>query len=133
MLLAACWSTKGLSYALIEYGRKESWRLTTADYCVAEVEMNVSKYPEGPGRWRRAIRPHLEVVGSVYVIDRPIVFEATKDKPVLLSAIGTNADYLVTSDKADFGHVLGTVVYGVKIRTPKTFLLEVGLVEPSKN
>jgi len=34
-----------------------------------------------------------------------------------------------TSDKADFGHVLGTVVYGVNIRTPKTFLLEMGLVE----
>ena len=52
---------------------------------------------------------------------------------MLLSAVGTNADYLVTSDKADFGHVLGTVVYGVKIRTPKTFLLEMGLVEPSKD
>ena len=62
-------------------------------------------------------------------IDRPIVFEATKDKPVLLSAIGANADYLVTSDKADFGHVLGTVADGVNIRTPKTFLLEMGLVE----
>jgi predicted nucleic acid-binding protein len=128
-LLAACWSTKGLSCALIECGRKEGWRLTTSDYCVAEVEKNVSKYPEGPGRWRRVIRPHLEIVGSIYVIDRPIVFEATKDRPVLLSAIGANADYLVTSDKADFGHVLGTAVYGTEIRTPKTFLLEMGLVE----
>lgn len=130
-LLAACWSTKGLSCALIECGRKEGWRLTTADYCIAEVERNAGKFPDGRGRWRRAIHPHLEVVGSIYVIDRPIVFEATKDRPVLLSAIGANADYLVTSDKADFGHVLGTVVYGVKVRTPKTFLLEMGLVDES--
>ena len=90
-LLAACWSANGLSYALIECGRKEGWRLTTADYCVAEVEKNASKYPDGPGRWRRVVRPHLEIVGSIYVIDRPIVFEATKDRPVLLSAIGANA------------------------------------------
>jgi predicted nucleic acid-binding protein len=129
MLLAACWSTKGLSHALIECGRKESWHLITAEYCVAEVEKNASKYPDGLSRWRRAILPRLEIVGSIYVIDRPIVFETTKDRPVLLSAIGANANYLITSDKADFGHVLGTVVYGVNIRTPKTFLLEMGLVE----
>lgn len=65
----------------------------------------------------------------MYVIDRPIVFDATKDRPVLLPAIGSNADYLVTSDTTDFAHILGTVVYGVKIRTPKSFLLEVGVVE----
>ncbi|MGH7995058.1 MAG: hypothetical protein ACRD4Q_04245 [Candidatus Acidiferrales bacterium] len=105
---------------------KDGWRLTMADYCVAEVEKNASKYPDGPSRWRRVIRPHLDVVGSIDVIDRPIVFEATKDRPVLLSAVGVSADYLVTSDKADFGHIPGTVVYGVKIRTPKMFLLENG-------
>lgn len=132
-LLAACWSAKGLSYALIECGRKEDWRLMTADYCVSEVEKNVGKYPDGPSRWRRLIRPRLEIVGSVYVIDRPIVFEATKDRPVLLSAVGANADYLVTSDKADFSHVLGTVVYDVKIRTPKSFLLEMGLVHEARD
>ena len=63
------------------------------------------------------------------MIDRPIVFDATKDKPVILSAIGCDAAYLVTSDTADFAHVLGTVVYGVKVRTPKSFLLEMGIVE----
>lgn len=71
------------------------------------------------------------MVGSVYVIDRPIVFDAIKDKPVLLSAIGSESDYLVTLDRQDFGHLLGTVVYGVKVRTPKTFLLEMGLVTPA--
>jgi predicted nucleic acid-binding protein len=118
-----------LSHALIECGRKDRWRLTTADYCIAEVEKTTGKYPDGRGRWRRVIHPHLDVDGSIYVINRPIVFEATKDRPVLLSAIGANADYLVTSDRADFDHVRGIVVYGVKVRTPKTFLVEMGLVE----
>ncbi|MGD1030340.1 MAG: PIN domain-containing protein [Opitutaceae bacterium] len=129
-ILAACWSAKGLAHVLIEHGPRAGWRLVTADYCVSEVERNVRKRPAGPGRWRQFIQPRLELVGSICVLDRPIVFDSTKDRPVLLSAIGSGADYLVTLDKADFGHVLGTAVYGVKVRTPKTFLLELGVVEP---
>ncbi len=128
-ILAACWSAKGLSHVLIDHGPKAGWRLITADYCLAEVEKNVLKHPSGAARWNRIIRPALEVVGSIYVIDRPIVFDATKDRPVILSAIGSDADYLVTSDTTDFAHVLGTTVYGVNIRTPKAFLLEMGVVE----
>jgi predicted nucleic acid-binding protein len=128
-ILAASWSAKGLSHVLIDYAPKAGWRLITADYCVTEVERNVLKHPSGATRWNRAIRPRLEVVGSVYVIDRPIVFDATKDRPVILSAIGSDADYLVTSDATDFAHVLGTIVYGVNVRTPKTFLLEMGVIE----
>jgi predicted nucleic acid-binding protein len=130
-ILAACWSAKGLSHILIGHSPKAGWTLITADYCVAEVERNVMKHPSGAARWNRIIRPALEVVGSIYVIDRPIVFDATKDRPVILSAIGSEADYLVTLDLLDFAHVLGTTVYGVNIRTPKTFLLEMGVVEQS--
>lgn len=93
-----------------------------------EVEKNVGKHPTGAADWRKVVRPRLKTVGSVYVIDRPVVFDATKDRPVILSAIGSNAEYLITSDKTDFAHVLGTVVYGVNVRTPKAFLLEMGLV-----
>jgi predicted nucleic acid-binding protein len=128
-ILAACWSAKGLSHVLIERGPSAGWKLITANYCIAEVERNVLKHPSGAIRWNRMIRQNLEVVGSIYVIDRPIVFDASKDKPVMLSAIGSNADYLITSDVKDFAHVLGTTVYGVNVRTPKTFLLEMGVVE----
>ena len=128
-ILAACWSAKGLSHVLIDYGPKAGWKLITADYCVTEVERNVLKHPSGAARWNRIIRPSLEVVGSIYVIDRPIVFDVTKDRPVILSAIGSEADYLVTSDTTDFAHILGTTIYGVNVRTPKTFLLEMGVVE----
>ena len=128
-ILAACWSAKGLSHVLLDHGPKAGWRLITADYCMAEVERNVLKHSSGAIRWNRNIRQRLEVVGSIFVIDRPIVFDATKDRPVILSAIGSKADYLVTSDIADFVHVLGTTVYGVNVRTPKMFLLEMGVVE----
>lgn len=128
-LLAASWSAKGLSRLLIDHAATANWDLVTADYCVSEVEKNVSKHAAGGADWKRVIRPSLTVVGSVYVLDRPIVFDATKDKPVILSAVGCDAAYLVTSDSADFAHVLGSVVYGVKVRTPKSFLLEMGVVE----
>ncbi len=101
----------------------------TADYCLAEVEKNVRKHRAGAAGWRTMVRPRLERIGSVYVLDRPIVFDATKDRPVLLSAIGANAEYLVTSDTTDFAHLLDTVVYGVKVRTPKSFLIEMEVVE----
>ena len=128
-ILAASWSVKGLSHVVIEYGQKAGWKLITADYCLAEVEKNLTKHPSGATRWSRSIQPCLEVVGSIYVLDRPIIFDATKDKPVILSAIGGGANYLVTLDTTDFAHVLGTTVYGVNVRTPKTFLLEMGVVE----
>ena len=127
-ILAACWSNRGLSRLLVEYARKADWRLVTADYCISEVEKNVRKHPAGAVDWERIIRARLESVGSVYVLDRPIVFDATKDKPVILSAIGSDADYLITSDTTDFAHILGTVVYSVRVRTPKSFLQEMGVV-----
>ena len=128
-ILAASWSAKGLSRLLIEHAPKEGWKLVTADYCIAEVDRNVGKHPAGAIGWRGTVRQRLTLVGSVYVFDWPIVFDATKDRPVILSAIGCGADYLVTSDTTDFAHVLGTVVYGVKVRTPKSFLLETGVVQ----
>lgn len=127
-ILAACWSSKGLSRLLVDYAPTAGWQLVTAEYCLSEVERNVGKHAAGAGEWRRWVKPRLTAVGSVYVFDRPIVFDATKDRPVLLSAIGGSAEYLITSDTTDFAHVLGTVVYGVKVRTPKTFLQETGIV-----
>ena len=99
-ILAACWSSKGLSRLLVDYAPKAGWQLITADYCLSEVEKNVGKHAAGAVDWHRLIRPRLAAVGSVYVFDRPIVFDATKDRPVLLSAIGGNAEYLVTSNSA---------------------------------
>jgi predicted nucleic acid-binding protein len=125
-LLAASWSAKGCSQQLVAAARENAWDLITADYCLSEVERNVRRHRTGATDWRRLVRPRLRIIGSVYVIDRPLVFERTKDRPVLLSAIASNADYLVTLDTTDFGHLLGTVVYGVKVRAPRAFLAEMG-------
>jgi len=129
-ILAASGSAKGLSRMVFDGAGPMGWELVTAGYCLAEVERNVDKLPgAAAATWTATIRPLLGCVPSEIVIDRPIVFSKTKDRPVLFSALGARADYLVTSDTADFAHVLGTSVYGVRIRTPLTFLKEMGVVE----
>ncbi len=127
-LLAAANSSRGLSRLLVEVAPKEGWRLCTATYCIAEVERHLARFPGATDTWARQIRPALAVLPSQFVLDRPLVFEATKDRPVIISAVGGGASYLVTSDTTDFGHVLGTSVYGVKVRTPRSFLIELGIV-----
>jgi hypothetical protein len=103
----------------------------TAEYCIAEVRKNVSELPGLAAQvWESQIYNKLDLVPSEIVIDRPIVFPVTKDRPVIFSALGVEAAYLITSDTADFAHVLGSSVYGVRVRTPMTFLTEVGLIIP---
>jgi predicted nucleic acid-binding protein len=52
---------------------------------------------------------------------------ATKDKPVLISALAAHCEVLLTLDKTDFGILLGTEVYGMKVSTPRDFLMHHGL------
>jgi predicted nucleic acid-binding protein len=42
---------------------------------------------------------------------------AEKDRPILCGAISGKADYLLTGDKKDFGHLFGRTIRGVKIVT----------------
>lgn len=53
--------------------------------------------------------------------DWPIIFEASKDKPVLFSALAC-ADVLLTLDRRDFREMLGQTVYGLRVLTPGEFL-----------
>jgi hypothetical protein len=56
-----------------------------------------------------------------------LVLTASKDKPVLISALAARCEVLLTLDKADFGLLLETVVYGMQVTTPRDFLIEAGL------
>jgi len=129
-ILAASGSAKGLSRMVFDCAGPMGWELVTAGYCLAEVERNVEKLPgAAAATWMAQIRPLVGRVPSEVVIDWPIIFSKTKDRPVLFSALGVRADYLVTSDTTDFAHVLGGSVYGVRVRTPLMFLKEMGVVE----
>jgi len=58
---------------------------------------------------------------DVLIIDRPAVFQAAKDRPILFSALAW-ADVLLTLDRGDFCELLGTAFYDLRVLNPGVFL-----------
>jgi len=56
-----------------------------------------------------------------WTIDRPVLFEAAKDRPILFSALAW-ADLLLTLDRGDFGSLIGNSFYDLPVLTPGMFL-----------
>jgi hypothetical protein len=50
---------------------------------------------------------------------------ATKDRPVVISALSQKAAYLLTLDRDDCHDLLGRSVYGLSIRTPGEYIREI--------
>jgi len=97
----------------------------TSAYCVREAEYNLPKLrPKGATDWHRIIKPRLTVVSTHLVLDRPLIYRAVKDRPVVITALSLKADVLLTLDRDDFHDLLGSSVYGLSIRTPGEFLRE---------
>ena len=86
-----------------------------------EVRENlVNKPPEAARAWV-SLRAKATVENDELTFDWPIVFEASKDKPVLFTALAC-ADVLLTLDRRDFRDLLGRTVYGLRVSTPGEFL-----------
>jgi hypothetical protein len=58
---------------------------------------------------------------DVFTLDRPVVFEPAKDRPILFGALAW-ADLLLTLDRGDFGQLMDRAFYGLWILKPGTFL-----------
>ncbi len=71
--------------------------------------------------------PKIEWVPNALTSNKPLLMTASKDKPVLISALAAGSDVLLTLDKADFELFLGTTVYGMLVSTPRDFLIGQGL------
>jgi predicted nucleic acid-binding protein len=99
---------------------------STGRYNLTEIERNLKKK-----------KPDLLSVYKIYlpklnlkIIPLPRIEEvrgfsgriAEKDIPVLLSAIQSKADYLVTGDKQHFGKMKGLDEYPIQVVTPSEFI-----------
>jgi predicted nucleic acid-binding protein len=123
VLLAAAGSTSGASRLLIIAARREQWTLLTSAYCVREAEHNLPKLgSKAAADWSQRIKPRLSIVGTHLVLDRPLIYRAVKDRPVVITALSLKSDVLLTLDRDDFHDLLGSSVYGLPIRTPGEFL-----------
>jgi predicted nucleic acid-binding protein len=123
VLLAAAGSASGASRLLITSAKAEGWDLVTSDYCLRETVHNLPKLGgSGLRAWSIIVRPALTIHGTHLVLDRPLLYRAVKDRPVVISALTLHADFLLTLDRDDFHDLLGDSVYGLPIRTPGEFL-----------
>ena len=106
--------------------------LLTNAYAKAEAERNIAaKQPKRLAAHEKFVAA-LELV-ALQLFD-PGVKIAEKDQPILCGAIAGGADFLLTGDKKDFGHLFGKTVRGVKIVSVQLLLAELiarGIVSES--
>jgi predicted nucleic acid-binding protein len=125
VLLAAAGSSKGASRFVFHHARSLDWQLLSSAYCVEETERNVRKLgPKAAPYWHTTLLPCLTLVPIELAFDKVLVFPKAKDRPVLLSALGAEANVLLTLDEADFRKVIGGQVYNLMVRSPGQFLCD---------
>lgn len=127
VILSACGSEKSLSRLITLIAKDHRWHLVSSTYCRAEVARNIGKFGgQATAHWT-TLRARLEWVPDALTTKRPLLFTASKDKPVLISALADQSGVLLTLDIGDFGPLLGSKVYGMLVTTPRDFLVREGL------
>lgn len=97
-------------------------RLLASPHVLAEARRNVP-VPEATARLEALIE--VLAVLPAEPADFPIEDDPglpPKDRPVLLAAIVSGADVLLTGDITHFGGCLGTAVHGVRVLLPGEYL-----------
>ena len=121
VLLAACGSAAGASREIFRRASSNGWVLVSIPYAPEEVLANLSNFPpSASAEWAR-LRPALLVMDDVLTLDRPAVFQAAKDRPILFSALAW-ADVLLTLGRGDFGGLMDEPFYGLLVSKPGVFL-----------
>lgn len=123
VILSACGSERSLSRLIRILAAERGWSLISAAYCRAETVKTLAKFaPQATADWQD-LRARIEWVPNALTTKRPLLLRASKDKPVLISALAAKCDTLLTLDTGDFGILLGTEVYGMRVATPRDFLI----------
>jgi predicted nucleic acid-binding protein len=121
VVLSACGSEKGASRKIFDVARDNDWTLIATPYVLREVIKNLDKLPEEASAVWAGLQTGLFVVDDVVTLDRPVIFGARKDRPILFSALAW-ADVLLTLDRGDFGQFLGGAFYDLPVLKPGDFL-----------
>ena len=110
----------GASREVFTHAARQGWRLFVSPWVIREVRDNLANKPPEAERTWLSLRAKATVENDELTFDWPIVFEASKDKPVLYSALAC-ADVLLTLDRRDFRDLLGQTIYGLRVLTPGEF------------
>lgn len=127
VLLSASGSVKSLSRLVTVLASRRKWSLLSSGYCRAETIRNLPKLGSSALESWPEIERGIIFVADALTSERPLLLAAGKDKPVLISALAAECDVLLTLDRADFKIPLNTEVYGMRVETPRDFLIRQGL------
>jgi len=95
--------------------------LIATPYVMDEVQRNLPNLPPAAAETRESLRPALILTTDILTLDRPVIFGASKDRPILFSALAW-ADVLLTLDRNDFGPPFDKTFYVLRVMKPGTFL-----------
>lgn len=123
VLLTASGSATGASRLLIGEAAERGWDLISSLYCFEETRHNLPKLGKHAATdFEKHVAPFVECTETQLVVDRPLVYPVTKDRPVVAGALAAKCHALLTLDRADFQRLLGQEVYGMWILTPGDWL-----------
>ena len=107
VILAAAGSEKGASRYVFEHATVHGWSLLSIRYCLEEAQRNALKVGRKvPATLDESMVPKLALVPMELAFDKALVFSRSKDRPVLISALGAYADHLLTLDEGDFQEIV---------------------------
>ena len=115
----------GLVFELILELGNGAVRLITSVRCKAEAELNLDRKRPGSSPRLTEVLARVEVLPWSAAPDpSTIELVGEGDAHVLTAALGLDAAVLVTGDVRDFGPLMERGDLGIKVRTPRSFLLE---------
>jgi predicted nucleic acid-binding protein len=121
VVLAASLSSTGASRLIFDVASSQGWELVVSHWVLREMRDNLPTHPAAATHAWVELRSRVLVEDDELTFDWPLMFDATKDKPVLCTALAS-ADVLLTLDRRDFDPLLGQSVYGLQVLTPGHFL-----------
>ena len=125
VLLSASGSANGASRFIVAEAAAHGWELVSSDYCAEETRRNLPKLGRtAAAAWKADIAPRVQLIPASVAFDKPLLFPKAKDRPVVISALASEADWLLTLDETDFQGKLGPQVYGLRLASPGQFLLD---------
>ena len=121
VVVAASLSATGASRVVFDLATAQGWTLLVSPWVLREVRRNLADKPAEAARAWASLRTGVTIEEDELTFDWPLVFDVTKDKPILCTALAC-ADVLLTLDRRDFQSLLGESVYDLRVLTPGDFL-----------
>ena len=121
VVVAASLSATGASRVVFNLAGLQGWTLVVSPWVLREVRKNLADKSAEASRAWASLRAGVTIEEDELTFDWPLVFDVTKDKPILCTALAC-ADVLLTLDRRDFQSLLGKSVYDLRVLTPGEFL-----------